>query len=607
MPRRIAPPITGFSAAPFNVMPHIRRAIRAFLLLLAIALAACGGGSATAPSSATVEFPTDATLGFALTPTAIKTLHFTWNDAAGETGYRLLEDPDGSSGYALLADLPADTTQYDEDVFLPERVNARYRLQVCRDQDCVDTAELRVSDALVPAIGYVKAAAPADNEHFGQSLAASADGQFLAVGAPGRGSGNGSGGAVYVFARAGTQWEQQARLTSPTPEPGDLFGFGLALSADGATLAVGAPQSSSGVSASGAAFVFARGGGVWGPAVRVAASNADTNDRFGWRVALSGDGTTLAVGAPDESGDARTTNGPDNNNRRQSGAAYVFALAAGGWTQQAYVKASNADHYDSFGAALALSADGQTLAVGAINESSAATGVGGDPDDNTAPGSGAVYVFGRALGTWGQQAYVKASNTLGNAAFGSAIALSADGQAMAVGSPFEASSARGIGGDPFNNAAPDSGAVYLFAHQGGQWRQQSYVKASNADAGDNFGASVALSSDGATLAVGAPGEGSAARGLQADQDNNAAPWSGAAYLFQSTTAGWRQQAYIKPSNTLRGDAFGAALALSGPGGGVGATSAVLAVGSPSAVNASPGIGGDQSDQSGSDVGAVYLY
>ncbi|QRR33362.1 FG-GAP repeat protein [Hydrogenophaga sp. YM1] len=589
--------------------PDTRRAIRASLLLLASALAACGGGSSAVTSSATVRFPSDATLGFALTPTAIKTFHFSWNDAAAETGYRLLEDPDGASGYTPIADLPAHTTQYDHEVFLPERVNARYRLQVCHDQDCVDTAALRVSDTLVPAIGYVKAAAPADNDHFGQSVAVSADGQFLAVGAPGSASGRGSGGAVYVFARTGAQWAQASRLTPPAPEPGDLFGHSLALSSDGGTLAVGAPNGSSGgVGHSGTAFVFTRGSGAaaWGLAVRVAAPNADAGDRFGWRVALSDDGATLAVGAPDESGDARTVNGADNNSRRRSGAAYVFALAAGAWTQQAYVKASNADADDGFGAALALSADGQTLAIGAINESSAATGVGGDPDDNTAQSSGAVYVFGRARDSWSQLAYVKASNTLGNAAFGGAIALSADGQVMAVGSPYEASGARGIDGDPHNNAATGSGAVYLFDRPGGQWRQSAYVKASNADADDNFGTSVALSGDGDTLAVGAPGEGSAARGLQADQGDNSAPWSGAAYLLRRTASGWRQQTYIKPSNTLRGDGFGSTLALSGQGG-VGTPSVALAAGSPSAVNASPGIGGDQADRSGSDVGAVYLY
>lgn len=597
----------AFPTSPINVIPDIRRAIRASLLLLASALAACGGGSSPASPSATVRFSSDPTLGFALTPSAIKTFRFSWNDTVGETGYRLLEDPDGASGYTPIADLPADTTQVDHEVFLPERVNARYRLQVCRDHGCADTAELRVADTLVPAIGYVKAAAPADNDHFGQGVAVSADGRFLAVGAPGSGSGMGSSGAVHVFARTGGQWTQEARLAPPAPQPGDLFGHSLALSADGGTLAVGAPNGSGDVGRSGTVFVFARGGGAWGLAVRVAALNAGRDDRFGWRVSLSGDGATLAVGAPAESGDARSVNGPDNNNRLGSGAAYVFALAAGGWTQQAYVKASNADALDNFGSALALSADGQTLAVGAINESSAAAGVGGDPDDNTAQSSGAVYVFGRALDTWSQQAYVKAANTVGNAAFGAALALSADGQTLAVGSPYEASDTRGIDGDASNNAATGSGAVYLFARQGGPWRQSAYVKASNADANDNFGASVALSSDGAALAVGAPGEGSAARGLQADQGDNSAPWSGAAYLFRRKASGWRQQAYIKPSNTLRGDGFGATLALSDQGGGAGAPRAALAVGCPSAVNASPGIGGDQADRSGSDVGAVYLY
>ncbi|WP_291031243.1 integrin [Hydrogenophaga sp.] len=552
---------------------------------------------------------------FSLTPTAIKSFHFTWNDMPDETGYRLLEDPDGASGYTPIAELPADTTQYEHPVFLPDRVNARYRLQTCQNQHCVDTAELGVNDRLVPAIGYVKAAAPADRDLFGGSVALSANGQYLAVGASGYDSASSNIGSVHVFAREGTTWRQRAVLQGLAPQQHDKFGASLALSAQGDTLAVGAPGEGNPFSpgvplpVGGTVYVFARTGDSWGLQQAVNALNADTADRFGEQVALSGDGDTLAVGAPLEAGSANTVNGPDNNDLRGSGAAYVFTRAGGAWTQQAYVKVSHPDAFDNFGRVLALSADGQTLAVGAIGDDSAARGVGGDPSDNTTNDSGAVYVFARQGDRWGQQAYVKASNARNGAWFGSAIALSADGQVMAVGSQLESSEATGIDGDQDNTGADRSGAAYVFARRGAQWRQTSYLKASNTGARDFFGSSVALSADGKTLAVGTPGEDSDARGLQGEQDNDNANSSGAVYLFRHTSAGWRQQAYVKASNTQRTSVsdFGRALALAGRADGLGDQGMSLAVGCPYAANNSSGVGGDQGNAAGEDVGAVYLY
>src|SRR5262245_54788831 len=80
------------------------------------------------------------------------------------------------------------------------------------------------------------------------------------------------------------------------------------------------------------------------------------------------------------------------------------------WSQHSYIKASNTDSTDGFGA-VELSGDGSILAVGAGGESSGATGIDGNQADNTARGAGAVYLFARSGMTWTQQAYVKASNT----------------------------------------------------------------------------------------------------------------------------------------------------------------------------------------------------
>ena len=96
-----------------------------------------------------------------------------------------------------------------------------------------------------------------------------------------------------------------------------------------------------------------------------------------------------------------------------------------GWSQQAYVKASNTEPYDFFGRSVALSANGTTLTVGAIGESSLATGIGGNQADNSADSAGAVYLFARGSAGWSQQAYVKPSNTGDSAGFSPSVALSA--------------------------------------------------------------------------------------------------------------------------------------------------------------------------------------
>src|SRR5262245_52080276 len=182
-----------------------------------------------------------------------------------------------------------------------------------------------------------------------------------------------------------------------------------------------------------------------------------------------------------------------------------------------YVKASNpkADAKLGFGSALTgqtlvMSRDGNTLAVSAPDESSAAKGINGNQKDESAGGAGAVYVFTRPGPDrpWTQQAYIKASNTGAYDSFGFSLALNANGNTLAVTATREDSAARGINGNQEDDSAEDAGAVYVFVRTGDRWSQQAYVKASNADAGDQFGWSVTLSDDGNSMAVGASTEAS---------------------------------------------------------------------------------------------------
>ena len=126
----------------------------------------------------------------------------------------------------------------------------------------------------------------------------------------------------------------------------------------------------------------------------IKSSNPGKEDWFGSRLTLSGDGNTLAVGAQVENGGSKGINGNQKDQSAEdAGAIYFFTRAGTTWTQAAYVKASNADAYDEFGSAMALSRDGKVMAVGARSEGSAAKGVNGNQSDNSAQGAGAVYLF----------------------------------------------------------------------------------------------------------------------------------------------------------------------------------------------------------------------
>lgn len=564
-----------------------------------------------------------ATPSLTLAAQSVKTFAFSWGDVRGETEYRLLENADGQSGFSEVATLPANTTEHSIGVFLPARINAGYIISACNSAGCTDSDTVSVSGTLAEAVGYLKPAVIDEGDRFGGSIALSADGNTLAVSAQGEASIaigiNGDetdntaerSGAVYVFSRNGLSWNQEAYLKASNSEAFDIFGTALQLSANGSVLAVsayGEDSSSTGINGdetdnsaanSGAVYVFSRNNFVWNQQAYIKASNTEENDLFGGSISLSADGNTLAVGATGEDSNLTGINSDQSNNLTiNSGAVYLFSRSGTDWSQQAYIKASNTDISDAFGTDVALSADGNTLAVGAYSEESNATGINGDETNNSAFFSGAVYIFIRQGAAWSQQAYVKASHT-GELWFGASVALSADGNTMAVGALAESSNATGIDGDETNNLAYGSGAVYLFSRDGGNWSQQAYIKSSNTGAADNFGTAVTLSTDGKTLAVLAQYEDSDAIGINGDQERNIATESGAVYMFSMNGDVWRQQAYIKASNTEAGDWF-AKIALSGDGN-------TLAVGAVGEDSGATGINGDQTDNSKPLSGAVYIY
>ena len=323
---------------------------------------------------------------------------------------------------------------------------------------------------------YVKASNPNEGDQFGYSVALNANGSTLAVGAieePSKATGvNGDQtdvsapgtGAVYVYQRTGTTWAQQGYLK---PEKqGALFGYGVGVSADGNTVAVGAENEDGN---SGAVYAFVRGGATWSEQARMKAANTEGGDSMGWSLGLSADGNTVVAGAIDENSlltgvPPLTAGGNDNGRNPSTGAAYIFVRTGTTWAPQAWLKAINSRKNDQFGNAIAISGDGNTVAVGSMNADGpgGSTGVNADPTDFAPNDTGSVYVYTRSGTTWTPGAFVKAPNARDSAQFGASVALSNDGKALAVGSIRENSSAKGVNGNQNDQGARDSGAAYVY-------------------------------------------------------------------------------------------------------------------------------------------------
>jgi hypothetical protein len=466
-------------------------------------------------------------------------------------------------------------------------------------------------DPILTQHAYLKASNTGANDSFGYSIGVSGDTVVVgavnessnATGVGGDQSDNSaiSSGAAYVFVRSAGVWSQQAYLKASNTEAGDFFGGSVAVSGD--TIVVGAINESSNATgvdgnqnnnsaiSSGAAYVFVRSSGVWSQLAYLKASNTGAGDWFGRSVAVSGD--TVVIGAIAEDSSATGVDGNQSDNSASiSGAAYVFVQSVGGWSQQAYLKASNTGALDVFGWSVAVSGD--TIIVGASGEDSNATGVDGDQTNNSAINSGAAYVFLRSAGVWSQQAYLKASNTGAGDQFSGSVAVSGD--TAVVGADQEASNATGVNGNESDNSAGFSGAAYVFVRSAGVWIQQAYLKASNTRADAYFGGSVAVSGD--TVVLGAVGESSNATGVNGNESDNSAFFSGAAYVFVRSAGVWSQQAYLKASNTEAGDQFGWSVAQSGD---------TILVGAVTEASNATGVNGGESDNSALASGSAYLF
>lgn len=293
------------------------------------------------------------------------------------------------------------------------------------------------------------------SDRFGSSVALSADGRTLAVGATQTTT---STGYVKVFRLSSGSWQQIGLTMSGTSSP-DQFGYSVALSADGNTVAIGAPGNGS--LAAGYVRIFGYAGGTWSQ--RGADVVGGTSDREGYSVALSDDGATVATGAPYAAGPPV-----------RSGRVSVRQFVAGSWSLVGSPVLGNS--MDRFaGWSVALSGDAATLAVGAANLSTSA---------------GQVRAYRLASGSWAQ-----IGETLDDSAdlSGSSVALSADGNTLAYGA---------------SRAWNSAGTARIVRLSAGSWDLADSVEGDAGDnpgwSGDNLGWSVAMSDDGNMVVAGAP-------------------------------------------------------------------------------------------------------
>lgn len=292
---------------------------------------------------------------------------------------------------------------------------------------------------------------------------------------------------------------------------------------------------------------------------------------------------------------------------------------------ESFLKAPNPDINDPSGG-FDLDLSGDTLVLGMCGEDSAQTAIVHSPfagltsagDDDSASAAGAAYVFRRSGTTWALEAYLKAPNAETNDQFGCAVAISGD--TIVVGARAEDSGNSAILHSPFTGLTPagddDSlvspGAAYVYRRSGTTWALEAYLKAPNADAGDQFGGSVSISGD--RIAVGAALERgglgtiiqSPAPGFTGATDNDSAAASGAVYIFERTGTTWAWNAYIKAPNPDPNDSFGGRIKLRGDTlivGAVGEDGGVTTIQNSLGPSLTPA--GD--DDSLATAGAVYVF
>lgn len=389
---------------------------------------------------------------------------------------------------------------------------------------------------------------------FGQMSRISSDGQWLLIGAFNAPVGNTASatGRAYLFHLQQGSWQQVSQFSSPTA---NFFGMATAISSDGSQLLIGTNNRGN----PGLSYFYKETGNQWS---QIAEFNDPDNSGisdYGQIVALAANGTVALVGAP-EAGESQSSCYLGGV-LPASGKVYIYVQTNGTWSQtqvlhDPYVSSCLSE---SFGYDLALSADGGTLLIGTYG--------------------GHAYVYKNSGGTWTLSATLvqppqsfHQNQTADN--FGSAVALTADGNIAVVGA-----SAAYTG-----SANSPQGEVFAFQYISSAWTALQEFdnpdKSASYDASDGYGGNVAISNDGSMLAISAN---------RSPTDIFGNPGPGQVYLYKGTPGLWVQSEILNDPNNTAGDAFGTSIGLSADG------SALIAGASTTSLNNIP------------FTGAAYVY
>lgn len=357
---------------------------------------------------------------------------------------------------------------------------------------------------------------------------------------------------------------------TPALGSSSYFGTSVAISGDGNTLVFGDPNNSSSASGinpnfnagtsngSGAIFIYVRSVSGWVLQVGIKASDAAAYDNFGASVAISSDGSTVAVGAPTKDHYSPCT----YSFCEDFGGVYLFSRSAGGfWTQQAFLRGSDTDDRNGFGMGVSINSAGDKLVIGAPS-----AGISS---------SGKVYVFTRSGSSWSEE-----GNFEGGQPGSKGLAVSSDGSTVVVGIS--------NGGFTQGSTVIRCGSAAVWRKSGSSWVKVAQLYPVSGATDDYFGGAVAIDSTGTSVVIGATGEDSGATN------------SGAAYVFKEVSGAWQQVAKLKADNAGSGDAFGLSVSISSAGD-------LVAVGAPFEQSSSFGLGGNGNINSGYFYGAVYVF
>ena len=362
---------------------------------------------------------------------------------------------------------------------------------------------------------------PTAGDWFGYSVSISGDGMYAIIGSPYDDTTISNQGATHIFIRSGTSWTRQQKLVAPTPYSSDVFGWSVSMSDNGLYAIVGVPEDSGGV-----AHVFIRSGTTWTHQQELTQTigNVGANDKFGWSVSISADGTYALVGAIDTQG---AGGWPDR------GGVHVFIRSGTSWTAQQKLVSTSSSSSQDFGASVSISNDGVYAVIGSPAET-----VG------SASGAGVSLVFIRSGTSWTEQQELVDPVATADENFGCSVSISSDGTYALIGAE------KGVGsGEEYQQ-----GEAHIFIRSGTSWTHQQKINLTGLDLSinkDQFGHSVSISNDGTRALIGANREGS--------------QYYGAGYVFDRSGTSWTLDMKLSDPNQLQTDYLGSSAAISGDG------------------------------------------